>query len=234
MWYILDLILIAIIAIFVFISAKRGFVRTVIEFVGYFLAIYLAFSISGVLADTIYTTAIEPKIVESVAEKVTVSSSAGIDHVANEIWSSLPEFVQNTAENFDITSNTLKTALENNFNNTSSEQLVKNATVAVVKPIVVPLIKTILSVLLFIVLMFIVRFLAKFLNKLFSLPLIGGLNKSLGGIIGLLKGLIFAFLFVVAILFIMSFTENGFLIFTKENIDKTYLFKFLAEFSPFK
>ncbi len=234
MWLVLDLILIAIIAIFVIISAKRGFVRTAVEFVGYFLAIYIAFSVSGVLANSIYSKTIEPKIVENVAEKVTISSTEGVNSAVDEIWSSLPEFVQNTAENFDITSNTLKTTIEENINSDSAEQLAQKATESVVKPIVVPLIKTILSVILFILLMIIVKFLAKFLNKLFSLPLIGGLNKSLGGVIGLLKGLIFSFIFVVAILFIMSFTENGFLIFTNENIDKTYLFKFLAEFSPFK
>ena len=40
--------------------------------------------------------------------------------------------------------------------------------------------------------------------------------------------------FVVVIGLIMSFTENGFLIFTEENIEQTYLFKILMNFSPFK
>jgi uncharacterized membrane protein required for colicin V production len=235
MWFILDLIIIAIIAIFVFTSAKRGFVRTVVELVGYFLAIYIAFTAGGILAESIYDFAIEPKIVESVADKISVSSETSTNEIVDEVWNSLPDFVVDTAENFNITSHTLKTTLEENVNNhSSSAKIAQNASTAIVRPIAVPLIKTILSIILFVVLMFFVRILARIINKAFSLPLIGSLNRTLGGVIGLLKGLIFAFVFVISILFIMSFFENGFLIFTNENIEKTYLFKFLAEFSPFK
>ena len=73
MWWILDIIIVAIIGVFVIISAKHGFARTVIEVVGYFLAIYLAFAIGGVLANALYDSAIEPAISKTIAEKITIA-----------------------------------------------------------------------------------------------------------------------------------------------------------------
>ena len=86
----------------------------------------------------------------------------------------------------------------------------------------------------FIILMFFVKTLAKIINKIFNLPLIGKLNRFLGGIIGLLKGTIFALIFVMVIMFVISMTENGFLCFTQENVNESIIFKFLMGFTPFK
>ena len=54
MWIILDLIIVAIVLLFVFISAKRGFARTIVEFVGYILAVYLAFAVGGIISTAVY------------------------------------------------------------------------------------------------------------------------------------------------------------------------------------
>ena len=197
MWWILDLIVVAIIALFVYLSAKRGFVRTVIELVGYFLAIYLSFIISGAIADFTYNKVVEPAIVENISNKISTTTNESVDSTVDIIWEALPEFVSKSAENFNVSKNSVKaTVAEKYTSNLDTKDFVKTVAENSVKLIVVPLIKTICSVILFIILMFVVKILARVLNKMFSLPLIGGLNKALGGVIGLLKGVISATLFV--------------------------------------
>ena len=197
MWWILDLIVVAIIALFVYLSAKRGFVRTVIELVGYFLAIYLSFIISGAIADFTYNKVVEPAIVENISNKISTTTNESVDSTVDIIWEALPEFVSKSAENFNVSKNSVKaTVAEKYTSNLDTKDFVKTVAENSVKLIVVPLIKTICSVILFIILMFVVKILARVLNKMFSLPLIGGLNKALGGVIGLLKGVIFATIFV--------------------------------------
>ena len=82
-----------------------------------------------------------------------------------------------------------------------------------------------------VVLLVVVKFLAKMINRVFSFSIIGKANRLLGGIIGIPKGIIFAILFCMVISLIVSL-NNGFLIFTAENIEKTYVFKFFAEIIP--
>lgn len=235
MWWILDIIIVAIIGVFVIISAKHGFARTVIEVVGYFLAIYLAFAIGGVLANALYDSAIEPAISKTIAEKITISANSGVNETVTNVWNALPGVVVNAAESFNITVDTLRESITDNFaNNATAMNFAKSAANAVVKPILVPIMKAIFGFVLFVILMFVVKILAKTVNAVFRLPLIGRLNKFLGGVVGFFKGSIISIIFVTVVLLIMSFFENGFLFFTNENIEKTILFKFLAGFSPFK
>ena len=71
------------------------------------------------------------------------------------------------------------------------------------------------------------KILARILNKAFSFSLAGKLNTALGGVCGFAKGVIFALLLCVIIYAVISFTQNGIWIFTIENIDKTFIFKYL-------
>ena len=65
MWFILDFLVVAIVLLYVVISAKRGFMKTVIELVGFFVSVYLAFAVGGMIAEAAYDSAVEPAIVKS-------------------------------------------------------------------------------------------------------------------------------------------------------------------------
>lgn len=226
---ILDLSVIVIILIFVLISAKRGFVKTIIEFVGFLAAIILSFTISTPLAEVTYDKIIEPPIITAVSEQGTVNASDTVE----DLWNSLPEFLTSAAEELGITSDSINQDINEDVKD-GLEKGIKASSQTVIRPIIVKVIGTIYSILLIMILFFIVRVLANLLNKLFSFSVIGKLNRFLGGTIGAIEGVIFAFVVCTLITIIVSFTKNGFLVFTQANIDKSYIFKFFSEIFPFK
>lgn len=228
----LDLIIICIILFFVFASARHGFVRTFIEIVGFFLALYLSINISGLIASNIYDNIIKEKIVESVCDAVESSTDSAIQDVIDDTWDNMPKFIVNVAENFNVSKEGVKASLKGQELN--NQTVITKVVDYAAKPIIVNIIKVVLYILIFVVLSVIVKFLSKILNRVFNLPLLGGINKTLGGIFGLAKGIIIATALCVAISIIVSLTENGFLIFTNENINSTYIFKFLTSFNPLK
>ncbi len=235
MWFILDFLVVAIVLLYVVISAKRGFMKTVIELVGFFVSVYLAFAVGGMIAEAAYDSAVEPAIVKSAVSAVGETASGSVKQTVDGVWDSLPELVVKTASNIGITSESVANSVSGQVSNSDSVAKIAESTAdAVVKPVVVPLIKSLVGLLLFAVLMILVRFLSRIISKAFNLPLIGGLNRTLGGILGLGKGVIMAFVFCVIISTIVYMTPNGFLIFTKENIEKSVLFGFLARLSPFQ
>ena len=233
MWIFIDLALVAIILVFALISAKKGFVKTFIELVGFFLAIYLSFTLSGVVAEGIYNSTIEPSVTKTVSETLENAVGEKTDNIVDDIWENLPSVISNSAEAFGVTKETIKGTTGDKITEANTDQIVLNVSKDVVKPIVVPIVKTILSVILFGVLMIFVRILAKILGKMFNLPIIGGINKLLGGVLGAAKGLIICFVICLLINLIVSFNANGFLIFTEENLNNTVLFKGLLSLSPF-
>ncbi len=221
---ILDLIVIAIIILITVISAKQGFVRVAVEVVGFIIAIVLSLNISVGLADVTYHKVIEPVIVSSV-ENVTADTTVA---TAEKTWNALPQFVRNGANKLGIDEDTITESIAKSVGN-GAGNVAASVSENTVKPIATSVLKTLYSLILILVLMIIVKFLARLVNKLFSFSIVGKLNKFLGGTLGVVKGIIIAWLFCTVVSLAVSFTQNGILFFNAENIDNTIIFKFLTD-----
>lgn len=230
MSYILDAIIVLIVLITVFLSAKKGFVRTLIEVVGIVAAIFVAFTFSSPIADTVYDKMVEPIVVKTV-ENVATDTADGTTAAVDAVWQKMPGFI--TESNFLGLSKDNVLQQVQNETSTGVTALADSISNSFAKPVITKLLSVLVSVILVVVLIFVVKFLAKYINKLFSFSIIGTINKTLGGILGLVKGIALAVVFCMIITLIFSFTKNGFLIFTYDAINSSYIFKFLVSFSPF-
>ena len=228
----IDLFIIAFVALFVWLQAKRGFVRTLVEFVGCVAAFVVAFSIAAIVSDAVYTNIIKPNTTQTINEIVEQSAGNGVDTIINNVFDELPDFIVSIGESNGVNRNTLSKNIDNVLKNNAntigtviSDQLIK--------PIATSAMSLIIAVLLSGILMIFVRILAKRVNSFFDLPLLNTANTVLGGVFGLLKGLVLVFAIVVIISFLMKIFGNSFPIFTNETILKTHLFKVLYELNPF-
>ncbi|MBO5321011.1 MAG: CvpA family protein [Clostridia bacterium] len=225
MWIVLDLIVVAIIAFFALISAKKGFVRTLVEVVGFIAVILLANNVSPMLSETTYNKFIEPTVVEKVTESLGELDVLQMSQVEIN-QESIPSFVYKilgedfSLENFQATINE---NLGNGIENAMSE-----ASQTVIKPVITEILNVIFVILIVTVLSVAVKFLAKFLNKLFSFSFVGKANKVLGAVLGTVKGIAIAVIFCSVVALIVPLTENGLLIFTESAINSTILFKLLT------
>lgn len=217
----IDLILLLTIGLAVYLAAQRGFVRTVLEAVGLLAAVIITLTICTPLANATYDRIIEPPLLEAANQEFNSS----VEDAVNQALGLLPDFIQNYAETEGIV---LSEALESgNPANSSAQKIVAEISQNTIKPIAARLISAIYSLVILSVLLIIVKVLAAALNKAFSFSLVGKINTFLGGVCGLIKGLAIAFLVCIVIYTVISFTENGWWIFTYENIEKTIIFKTL-------
>lgn len=220
---IIDLIIVAIILVTALISAKQGFVRAVVEVAGFVAAVLVAFSVSAPLADITYEKVIEPPILSSVSENAAQSTA----QTADSVWESLPSFITDNSEKLGITKEHIeKIVVESTLS--STDTALNEISQKAVKPVATGILETLYAVILIVVLLFVVKILAKLLNKAFSFSVVGKLNRTLGGLLGVVKGLAIALIVCEIVVLIISFTHNGIWIFNNENIDKTYIFKFLT------
>ncbi|MBQ7288238.1 MAG: CvpA family protein [Clostridia bacterium] len=222
MAWILDIIVIAVVAYYAFISAKRGFVRTLIELVG-FIAIFLIITKAGTpmsekLFDTVFRAQVLSKVETSLQDSAAQTTQA--------LTNALPEFVVNSADFLGINiSETVDMS-----NNTAA--LASSITDNVIRPVATSLIYAVISLLLFGLGMYLVRVLARAVNSLFKISFVGVVNRVLGAVLGAGKGLVVAFVLCMLITVTVSFTENGFWVFTKENIEQSFIFGRIAEWNP--
>lgn len=227
---ILDLIIVAIVVIFAIISAKKGFVCTLIEVVGFVLAIYVALTASTPIANIVYDKTIQPIVVKTFESAIS-DGIANSNTAVDAVWDQIPSFIS-----------------ENSFLNLSKENAVSvlgdnisldTATIttklsdSIIKPTVTKILSSLLAVIIVVILLLVVKIIAKYINKIFNISVIGTLNKTLGGILGIVKGGAIAVVFCLIISLILTFVKDGFLIFTYDTINASHIFKLLMSFSPF-
>ena len=228
---ILDLIVVAIIALTVILSVKRGFVRSAVELAGFVLAVVLAFNLGPVLADTTYESVIREPVAKTVAGSLDSAVGEQVTSLSDKVWSGIPSFITSNAEKFGITRDVMDSSL-NAVTSNNTADIALELTDKVVKPVAVAGLKVVYGFLIFIILAILAKILAKPINKLFSISFVGTLNRLLGAVLGLGKGIVYAILFCAIISIIVIFTDSGFLIFTKENIEASTVFKWLCELNP--
>lgn len=227
MGIILDLIVLAIIGLTVYLSARHGFVRTVIELAGFIAALVISFTISTPLAGATYDKIIEPPIISSVTSSVDSVTADTASKTAEEMWNKIPEWMKGGAEKLGISKESIDKSISDNVGD-GLEGTVVSVSQNVIKPVVARSLALVYLVVSIIILLLLVKPLAKLINKLFSFSIIGTANRVLGGILGIPKGIIIAVVFCLAITLITSFTVNGFLIFTVEAMEKSWFFSHIA------
>lgn len=223
---ILDLIVLAIFVICVLVCAKRGFVKTIVAFVGTILAIVVVYTLSGPASEFIYNVGIEPSIVKS-AEKSANEKS--LDTV-NAVYDAFPDFLNDNLEKFGFNRENVTVKISD-----AASTGIKDAAVSgsryVVKPIVTRLLASVISLLAIIILIPVVKLLSRLLNKIASVSIVGKINSLLGGIVGLLLGLLIACVFCFIANIIGTFTSVP--LFSIEAIESSYSFGFLYDIIPF-
>ena len=196
---ILDVILVTIFAAFVFTAAKKGFMHTLLELLAVIVALALSYQFSPVVAQATYDEIVEKSLVEAVETQIdeTVNVSS-VTTQAEVLLDSIPGFMASFASSAGVDLDEIKTQISSE--KFSSANLAIELVDKIAKPIAVGALTVIFFLLLSVVLIFVLKWIAGLLAKLFKLPLIGTVNKVLGGVLGACKG-------VLVIVFICTFLD---------------------------
>ncbi len=190
---IIDAAIILIIVACVFIGRFRGFAASVLSF---------AATIACMIVAKIYASPVAVKITElfihdRLHEKISTRLSGAVDGGTNLVFDALPSYLIQGAENAGFNS---QSALASSALGQISEKLTDGTE----KAIVIPLVTCVIFVLLYIISKFISRLCIGLANAVTKLPLIKQINRSMGGVMGALKGIVFVFL---AVLISMTVTK---------------------------
>lgn len=229
--YILDIIVVAIIVLFLCVGLKRGFVKMVLDLAGVIIALAVTYMLVNPVSEFICNTFVAPSMAESVVKAIT---SGDENKDISSVVASSPDFIGEILKPFNIDLDELKVLIEKNKDASVAE---KNMLIG--KEIVKPAAKSASYTGTFIVLFIIslvavgvISKLAKFINKI---PLIGSFNKGGGALLGLVSGIIAVFVFA-NIARAVSYTKaasNEDFIFNEANIQNTAIFKHVYNFKVF-
>ncbi len=204
--YLIDLILIAVIAFVVFMGSKKGFAVTLTDFISSIAAVILAKIASPYAASALYGGFIKQIVVDFLTEKYNSAQNALSDTLSSiaSVFDFLPEGIRSFADasgyfNSDALSESVLSGI------TSVSELEAKIAAPTVTAILNIICFGILSVVFVIVLRIIGRLIAKLIT---SLKVTDKLDKILGAVLGLAKGILYAFV-AAAVINVISFASES-------------------------
>ena len=225
---ILDIILIAILVAFIASAVKKGFMLSLLELVAVIAALALAFSFSPVVAQGVYDGVVENVMIEALEEQIDQNVNASdIAENAELTLSVLPEFIVSLAENAGVDVAKIKDTIATA--DLSSENLATELVTKIAEPITVGVLTAVFFIILAILLVFVLKIVAKLLSKAFDLPLVGKVNKTLGGILGAIKGIV-VLVFICTILNFALSNGDGEL---STAVNESFVINILDYINPF-
>lgn len=185
--------------------SRRGFAKTAASLVGYMTAIFTASSVSKPLATATYTVFIKPPITRSIAQKISELEIDVLPQALLELTESLP---QELLAAVGLDKEQLVEVLLSLVGG-GGQDAAQAITDSVVQPLVVALLKMVLFLVIFTLAMFFVRRLVWMFSGVNRLPIIGPLNRMLGGVVGIVQAAIMLYVTAVLLTLLVSLTGSG-------------------------
>ncbi len=234
MAYVLDLAVILIFVLTVIRGYKIGFVDSVISFVGMVAAVILAFSLSGPIANGIYSAFVQKPTETAIETSINeVAGDMGANSLTENLQTAqdaLPGFVKTLMEKNGVSLTTLADNVEGGIEN-SAQAIAATVTEQVVKPVITLLIRCIIGIILLVVLMIVAGLLVKVVSKVIRITPLKTVDGVLGAVLGALKGLLWVLLVVTIMQMIAGFTSEDAVI-SKKAIEESIVVSRVADINP--
>ena len=193
----LDIAIVLIFAFCIFFGVRRGLVKSIIGLVGNIVALILAIVFSAGLGEYLDTNYVNASMRGWLVNQLTSSSeeAAPSDVDLDDLFANTPDFFVNVCEFLGVDMEQLQSDYENW--KTEGEDQAKSAVItAMVNPISSIASRVIAFALIFIIASLGIFLLSLLIHLIVQLPVIRHLDKTGGGVLGALSGLLLVFVLV--------------------------------------
>ena len=223
----LDVLLVVILLLFAFLGARKGFILTLCSLVAFLVALVGANLVADVAAPKV-ADAIQPKLEQAIMEQLDealkhtefIGVNGGVATSTEEIPVAGVLEVLRENELYIGFMDSVEKALSEGATAT-----VANAASRIAALLAAQLARSIIFIIAFFVILIAWGILSHVLDLVSKLPVIDQLNHTLGGGLGLVKGLVICYILVW-----LLYDVTGYV--TPSTMNDSYIFRFLALHSP--
>ena len=203
MGYILDGIILLICLICVLVGVKKGFIHSVVRFLGAVIAALLASTLGGALAQWLFDTMFRGAMVEKINSSLQALGSSIAAAAAGQVLASLPDFLVRALEEAGVTLETVSHAINSQTSGAAG------MVVDYLSPVFVNFLKVLAVIVLFFLFTTLARLLAALISDLLRLPILRELDGVLGGAFGFLLALVSVWVVVAGATVFMPMLDSS-------------------------
>lgn len=205
----LDLAVVAILIYSAQIASKKGFVRTVIQMIAYVVVLVASAFFSRAAAPVLYERVVVPMLEERADE-----------------FGRPPNYeAHNNAALVSADDGSISAAMDGILEELDPQGIIGDLSDATLRPLLISGISMIVFVVLFAVLSMVVNTILSMLGIINHIPVIGRVNATLGGVVGLLQGLMIVLILAVLMQGIFYLYPQGWEYLNPQIISQSYIFK---------
>lgn len=228
--FIVDAIIIAIIAIVIVRSSKKGFVSSLIDTFAMIIATIVSYMFTPEVSQFVYDSFIKNSVSKGF-EKVLddMNTNAAVADKVDAMIASLPEGAVNLADRLGIINLNAIGAGIHMPGVIDNNQLITTVLNDFAYNVMITITKVVVFFILFVLATLVLRMVSNFLENINKIPLIGKLNSTLGGVLGVAKAFIIILVVCTVMYFIVSSSDNVDLV---GAISDSKIYNFVTENNP--
>ncbi len=225
----IDILFVVMVFICVVVAWNRGFVKTVVSFLGFIAAGIVSMLACARVSLYLYKLVIEQPLYESIYKKVLDMVPTGeVIGSVTDIGAVLPGAVKVL---FDLAAAEAGERIGQTLTGTA-EMVSRTVLDTLVAPLVLALLNLVVFFVLFALLMVIVNVLVAVLGKVFELPVLNGINRVLGGAVGLVNGVLVCMLAAALLTLYATMTSDASSWVNSDILRSTKIASFFIEHNP--
>lgn len=215
----LDFLIVFLFILFIFIGTKKGFIKSVVSFIGSFGALLAAGLLSRPIASGVFDLFFRNPLRTTVETALLNAGAGSATEKAAQLLRELPGFLRSYIE-----ANNMQGQLEATVN--SGVATASDAVVNLVSPLFISFLSLLAFFVLFLIARLVIKLFSKVLEGLFKAPLLGTANRALGGILGAARAFLFCLLIGVFLYVFVPLLDIQWSIFSPEIMKQSSLFSY--------
>lgn len=224
----LDLILIVLAILLVWSAARRGFTTIFIRTVGNIVVFVAAVLLSWSAASWLFDAGLRGMLVDRVQVQLSSLSTGELEEIVQQAVAGLPDFLSSLIEGFGYSVQDLAPQLQDTI---TSQSAAAAATIvdSIVAPVVILMLRGILLLVFLMLGWFLIRLLSRTANLVVNIPIVRGVNRFLGGVMGLFNAAIMALCVTALAWFVITLWGDTVPFLNTQTIESSYLFRFVLD-----
>ncbi len=222
--YIVDIIILVIIAIFTVRGVRNGFFYSAANFLSVVVAIIIATLFSDMVSEFLFNTFFRAGLEERLMLEL---EQDGLNLAVQNLFETLPKFMIDALAERGIT----QVSIVDGVSGTTEEMAI--AVTASVSEAIITIINFFVIIILAIILIIAIKFAIKLANNVFKLPLISQVNQILGGVFGFMFSLVLIFVVISAATFLLNVANDTWMITINEYLENSLLAEKIMNGNPF-
>lgn len=227
---IIDLLLVVLAIAIVVMSSRKGFVASCLDAFSVVISGFASYKIFEPVSEWVYNLFVRDLVKTTFARALDdISSNHTVSEKVSIMIDALPQSALKIAERMGFNAK----SFVNSFNQSlaaDKDAFIEAVTDKVAYNVMITLTQIIVFIALFVVLGLLIRLVASFLSEyLKKIPVVGGMDTFLGGVLGLVKGAIVLVVVTSILYIVLSTAETGSPL---EVIGESKLYNFLVGFNP--